>query len=151
MRTYTLTNKALRLFRAWLLLAYLLLFFLCGVLAPFFFTAAAIAAGVLLTLGLLVWFWYLPRLVKSYRVVFTDEAVTMSRGFFIRRQYLLPCPRLIYAEKFSTPLSTLWGLRGLRLRAARGQLTIPALDKPDVEDFLERLNQLGRQARREEN
>ena len=146
MRTYTLTNKALRLFRAWLLLAYLLLFFLCGVLAAFFFTAAAIAAGVLLTLGLLVWFWYLPRLVKSYRVVFTDEAVTMSRGFFIRRQYLLPCPRLIYAEKFSTPLSTLWGLR-----AARGQLTIPALDKPDVEDFLERLNQLGRQARREEN
>lgn len=142
MHTYTLSDKALRLWRDWLALLYMLLMFLWGVLLALFPPAAWIAGGALLPAGLLLWFWYLPRLMKSYRVILNEEAVTLSRGVLIRRQYLLPCPRLIYVEQFSTPLSALRGLRGLRLRAARGQLTIMALDKADAEDFLSRLDEM---------
>ena len=136
--------KALRLWRDWLALLYMLLMFLWGVLLALFPTAAWIAGGVLLPAGLLLWFWYLPRLRKSYRVTLSSKAVTLSRGVLIRRQYLLPCPRLIYVEQFSTPLSALRGLRGLRLRAARGQLTVLALDKTDAEDFLFQLDEINK-------
>ncbi|MCI8361230.1 MAG: hypothetical protein HFE86_07850 [Clostridiales bacterium] len=142
MHTYTLSVKALRLWRDWLALLYMLLMFLWGALLALFPPAAWISGGVFLPAGLLLWFWYLPRLRKSYRVTLSQKAVTLSRGVFVRRQYLLPCPRLIYVEQFSTPLSALRGLRGLRLRAARGQLTVLALDKADAEDFLSKLDEI---------
>lgn len=144
MHIYTLSASTLRLWRGWLVLLYMLLMFLWGVLLALFPLAAWIAGGILLPTGLVLWFWYLPRLQKSYRLTLSAEAVALSRGVFIRRQYLLPCPRLIYVEQFSTPLSALLGLRGLRLRAARGQLTVAAMDKADAEDFLIRLEEMNR-------
>ena len=114
------------------------------ILLPFFPLASLILWGIFLPLSGAAWFWYFPRLQKSYRLTLSEEAVTLTRGVLIRRQYLLPCPRLIYVEQFSTPLAGLLGLRGIRLRAARGRLTVPALSKEDAAAFLARLGEFNR-------
>ena len=142
MYTYTLPEKDLTLWRIWLVLVYLLLMFLCGVLLAFIPIAGCIAMAGVLAAGAAAWFWYFPQLRKSYRVTLSEKAVVLTRGVIFRQEYLLPCPRLIYVERFSTPLSALLGLQGLRLRAARGRLTISCLSREDAADFLERLHEL---------
>lgn len=144
MHTYTPADNALTLWRCWLLLICLPLFILSGFLWIFLPAAGGGLLAFALAAGALAWFWYLPRLKKSYRITLSAGAVTLTRGVLFRRQYLLPCPRLIYVEKFSTPLSLLLGMRGLRLRAARGRLTVPALSEKDIEDFLNRLHDITR-------
>lgn len=132
------------LWRSWLVLVLGAVLTIGVVLLPFFPLVTLILWGIFLPLSGAAWFWYFPRLQKSYRLTLSEEAVTLTRGVLIRRQYLLPCPRLIYAEQFSTPFMGLLGLRGIRLRAARGRLTVPALGKEDAAAFLARLGELNR-------
>lgn len=82
------------------------------ILLPFFPLASLILWGIFLPLSGAAWCWYFPRLQKSYRLTLSPDAVTLTRGVLIRRQYLLPCPRLIYVEQFSTPLQGCWACGG---------------------------------------
>lgn len=136
MNRYALSPKTMFIWRVRLILAGVVLAFLSGILAAFLPWAALAVAAAGLAAGVWAFFWYLPRLHKSYLLNISTEAVVLTRGVFVTRQYLMPCPRLIYAERFTTPLTAALGLCGLRLRASRGKLTIPPLSLADTADIM---------------
>lgn len=93
-------------------------------------------AGILLAAGAVLIFFFLPRHFASYAVSADSRAVIVRRGFFIRAEYILPLPRMIYATSFSSPAARRLGLCGLTLRAARGMLILPELAREDAERIL---------------
>ncbi len=87
----------------------------------------------LLFVLLLFWiFWFLPKYFKSYRIEVSENAIVVKHGVFIETTQLMPFPRLIYAKSHSTPLADRLGLAGVFLRAARGIIIIPELEKADA-------------------
>ncbi len=128
-----LSPAALLLWRILWVLESALFFTLLGLLAARFPSPLTfVLLGLCILLQGLGFFWYLPRLHASMILTLNAQAVVLIRGVFVRQKYILPLPRLIYAESFFSPLSALLGLRNLRLRAARGRLTVYGLRKEDI-------------------
>ncbi len=92
-----------------------------------------IGAAAVATVGLVVIFWYLPCFFKSCQVEITDESIVISHGVIIKVTSIMPYPRLVYMKMFTTPLSSLFGLRGVTLKAARGIMIIPEMKRSDAE------------------
>lgn len=137
MTEYTVPITAVRLWRIRLIIIGIFAAFICGALAALTpVIVPVITCAVFSALGLFLFIFYIPRLHKSYRIILSEEAVVLIRGVFIRHQYIMPCPRMIYAERFRTPLLAALHIQGVRLMAARARLTIPALSLRDAEDVL---------------
>lgn len=92
---------------------------------------------VIFVLSLVFILWYVPTFLKSHIITADDSAVTVKRGVFIKTEHIMPFPRLVYSETFSTPLSERMGISGISLRAARGVILIPEIKKSDTELLLE--------------
>ena len=101
-----------------------LLFFALSAVSRYFGFAAA--ATVLS--GFAVAFWYVPAYFGGYTVRVGKTAVTVTRGVIIRTARIMPYKRMVFASGYSTPLARLFGLRGVRLRAARADVRIPEMD-----------------------
>lgn len=132
-------KKYLSVLRIRLFLCALLPVFACGVLFTFFPTAGILTGVVLLCAFLWGWFWYLPRFFRSCRVVLSPCAVAVHRGVFLRRKYILPSPRTIYAEEIRTPIASLFGLRAVNIHLVRRILPIDGLSEPDARRVLSHL------------
>ena len=87
-------------------------------------------------LGAVAVFWYLPRFHKNWRLSTKDNIIEVENGVIIKTVHILPCPRLIYAGSYATPLGRLLGLEGVTLKAARGRLILPEIYKQDAEDVI---------------
>lgn len=126
--TFWPPKNALTLFRAYtlaLLAGALVLCAFLGLVLPEGMTAVLLA--LLIFLAVFLCFHYLPRLMESMVVRLSADALIYTRGVFVRRQYIMPKPRMIYVQQFDTPVSAALGLCNLRLRAAKGRLTILSL------------------------
>lgn len=141
MSKYNLTPRVLLLWRLRLLLLDLAVFALCVVVYVVLSLpdVAVLIAVITAIISLWFWFWYLPNLHSSYTFSISDAAIVLTRGVFVVRQYLLPCPRLIYAERYTTPLTSVMGLCSLRLKASRGRLTLPPLTQDETAFIMSRL------------
>lgn len=141
MSKYFLTPRVLLLWRIRLLIIDLVVLALCFAVYIFFslHDTAVLLAVITVLVSLWFWFWYLPRLHSSFQFSITNEAVVLTRGVFVAKQYLLPCPRLIYAERFTTPLTSAMGLCSLRLKASRVHLTLPPLTRDETAFIMSQL------------
>ena len=116
---------------------------LAGVI-PIAVFSALTAVSVLFLLGSVLTFaalavlviWYIPAYFKSYDISFPNGAVVIKRGVIIKTCHIMPFSRLIYVQSFSTPLAKTMGLAAVRLKAARGSVTVPELKYGDVELFI---------------
>ncbi len=96
----------------------------------------ALFLALLWAAALFLALWYLPRRRRNYKITLSEHALLLQQGVFLHTQYLLPAPRMIYAELHSTPLTRAMGLCGLSLRAARGVLHLSPLARAQATELL---------------
>ncbi len=107
--------------------------FLCLFLALFMNKYIVIAIFLIIATGFLFAFCYIPLYFKSYKIVVDTGFISVSKGVFIKRTNIMPFPRLVYFQSYSTPLSSLFNMKIVLLKAARSWLLIPEMENSDAE------------------
>ena len=100
-----------------------------------------IFAIVLSILCVTVTFLYLPLYFKRYSLTLCDNAVIIKSGVFVRHERIMPSPRLIYTERYRTPVSRAFGVSGLVLRATRAATFTAELSDADITEILKEMSQ----------
>lgn len=88
-------------------------------------------------LGFLITFVYLPFFFKSYKVILTNDAIIVKYGILIKVDHIMPYKRMIYAQSFETPLARIFGIAGVRLKAARSYLFVAETEKVSVQTIID--------------
>ncbi len=127
-----ISKKLIPLLRLWVCIILAVLAFLFGLLSVFSLVACLVASVISVIAAAFAAFYYIPRFYRSYTVEVNENALIVSRGVFIRRRYIMPCPRLIYFERTQTIISRIFGLYFVRVHAARARLTVPGLTREDA-------------------
>ncbi len=86
---------------------------------------------------------YLRLFLKKYSITVGRNAIIVKSGVIIKTERVLPLPRLIYAERFTTPLSRLMGLSQLSLRAVKVNIITAELEKESVEKIVDVIRNCG--------
>ena len=135
MKAETLPKKTLWL---WQIRVVMLTIFLIGLCFYFisFLKILKIIVFVIVLLGLIMALWYLPVFFKSYEIKFSNEAIIINYGVFIKFSHIMPYSRLIYAQSFATPLARLFGLTALSLKAARSRVIMPEISFLDAQKII---------------
>lgn len=95
-----------------------------------------IPMALILSFAVIVMFWYLPLYFRCFKVIYDDGAFEIRRGVFFKVTLIMPYPRLIYVSAFSSPVARKMGLSGAVLKAARGFVIIPELEKEDIKGLI---------------
>ena len=65
-----------------------------------------VPAAVIATLGLVFAFVYIPFYFNSYKISVDENSITITKGVIIKTTNIMPYPRLVFAQSFTTPLSS---------------------------------------------
>lgn len=120
----------------------ILLFALLGAAVSYFsrFTLwFLLPAAIIATLGLVAAFVYVPFYFKSYKITVDSNSITISKGILIKTTQIMPFPRLVFAQSYTTPLASLMNLKCVMLKAARGWILIPEISGSDADFMLDNL------------
>lgn len=96
-------------------------------------------SAIIAIVGLLLTFIYLPVYFKSYKITVDEGFISVSKGVIFRSINIMPYPRLIFAQSITTPLSSLFKMKIILLKAARGWLFIPEIEDLSAEFLLEQM------------
>ncbi len=91
------------------------------------------AIGILLAVCILV---YIPLYFRSYKITIMQNAVIIQSGVIVRSKHIMPFSRLLYAQSFSSPLSRLFGLSAMTLKATRSRVFIPEISSKAVQTVI---------------
>ena len=114
---------------------------LCAVVAFFskytlwFLLPAAIIAAI----GLICVFVYIPFYFKSYSVTVDKDSISINKGLIIKTTQIMPFPRLVFAQSFTSPLASVMKLKCVMLKAARGWVLIPEIESQNADFLLDNL------------
>ena len=103
----------------------------------FFAVKVLIIALILVSFGLV--FWYIPTYFKNYELALDNRALIIKSGVFLRHERIMPEPRLIYTQRYRTPLSRAFGLSGLLLRATRAATFSAEFCDTDIDEILKEM------------
>lgn len=142
MTVRTLPEKTKYLWQMRCICFYLVIIALCAYFYPYY-KFLTIAGAVITAVCLVTVFWYIPRFVRNYQIIASDESVVIKCGVVIKTTHIMPFSRLIYTQTFTTPVAKLLGLTALSLKAARSTLVIPEISLSDAKLLLEGLSQGG--------
>ncbi len=123
------SRRLISLLRLWLCIIMSLVAFVCGIISVFSYYIGVVITAMAAIFSTFIAFYYIPRFFALYRVEVTEKALVVNRGVFIRRRYVLPCPRMIYFERTQSVLSRLFGIYYVRVHAARARLTVIGLTR----------------------
>lgn len=126
------SRRLISLLRTWLCMILVLTAFLFGLLSVFSLFVCIAVTALFALAAVVIAFYYIPRYYRSYDIEITENALIVSRGVFIRRRYIMPCPRMIYFERTQTIISRFFGLFSVRVHAARARLTILGLSRSEA-------------------
>ena len=96
--------------------------------------------GVLCLVGIVLVFAYIPTYFKRYAISICDNAFIIKSGVFLTHERIMPEPRMIYAERYYTPLSKVLGLSGIILRASRAATFCAELSDKDINEILKEMS-----------
>lgn len=102
------------------------------------FLAVAIISAIFTLKALLV-FWYIPIYFKGYELAINENALIIKSGVILRHERIMPEPRLVYTERYRTPLSRVLGLSGLLLRATRAATFSAELPDAYIDEILKEM------------
>ncbi len=134
-KTYTLPEKALTLFRIRLLCVYILIGILMGVLFCFFPLWALIAGILAVAAGLFLNVFYLPECVKGISIEVSGDRITVKKGVFIRRSYIMPDASLLYKQQRRSIIEAALKLSTVCFRVSRSRVSVPGLTVSDAEEI----------------
>lgn len=133
MISFVPSEKFIIVWRSWAVLGISAAAFVCGIISVFSVLTAVIFGIVSLSAFMFIVLWYIPRYYRSYHITISDRAVAVSRGVFLRRKYVLPCPRLIYSERIVTPIDRIFSVQTIHIHAVRGRLRVHCLCPRDAD------------------
>ncbi len=96
-------------------------------------------AAIIAMLGLIAAFVYIPFYFKSYLITVDTNSISITKGVFIKTTQIMPFPRLVFAQSFTTPMASAMKLKCVMLKAARGWILIPEIESIDAEFMLDNL------------
>lgn len=138
--TFSPPNKTRTLWQlriaAVFVLLFLAVFFVFGFTLTSLFINTAIFALELIFLA-----WYIPKYLKNYKICICHSNISIYRGVLFKSIYIMPFPRLVFAQSFETPFASIMRLKGITLKAARGRLMIPELNNVDAEYLLDNIRE----------
>ncbi len=136
--TFTLPKRTRALWQIRILLIFILL---CVAVSLFsgYSLWFLLPAAIIATIGLAVAFIYVPFYFKSYKITVDESSISISKGLVIRTTNIMPFPRLVFAESFTSPIASLLGLKCVMLKAARGWILIPEIENENADFLLDNL------------
>ncbi len=136
--TFSLPKRTLTLWQIRISLIFILL---CAVVA--FLSRYSIWFLLTLTVVVLVAavtiFIYIPFYFKSYKITVAEGSIIINKGLIIKTTNIMPFPRLVFAESFTTPLASFMKLKGVMLKAARGWMLVPEIENKNADFLLDNL------------
>lgn len=96
-------------------------------------------AAIIATMGLIFAFIYVPFNFNSYKITVDDNSISITKGVIIKTTNIMPYPRLVFAQSFTTPLSAMMKMKCVMLKAARGWILIPEIENVNAEYLLDNL------------
>lgn len=120
-----LPQKTLMLWRIRLSVLFLLL---CPVFTRFLF----FWLPILILLYLLMFFWYLPTLFKSFTIFFDDKKLIVSYGALFCRQKVCRFAKTPTIYSFSSPIARLFKIELVFLRTVYGIIVLPETEHGSV-------------------
>ena len=138
MKTYTAPQKTLML---WQIRSVLLLIVIAAltIWISFLTLYFLIVTGVTLVILAIAAYVYLPLYIKRYSVSVGPAAIIIRSGVFIRRENIMPRPRMVYAQQITSPLARIFRVSSLCLNAARASTVTLELDRKDIEEILKEI------------
>ena len=110
---------------------------LLTILRLFFITIWSLLPTVIIaSLSIIVIFWYLPLFFSRYRIIYDNNSIEIQKGVFFKAIIIMPYPRLVYVSAFSSPFARYLGVSGAVLKAARGFIIIPEIEKDDIKELI---------------
>lgn len=136
--TFSLPKKTRFLWQTRIVFAFALL---CAAVTFFsqFTLWFLLPAAIIATLGLTFAFIYIPFYFKSYKITVDENSISITKGVIIRTTNIMPYPRLVFAQSFTTPLSTVLKMKCVMLKAARGWILIPEIENINADYLLDNL------------
>ncbi len=93
----------------------------------------------IIIIGLFITFVYMPLYFKSYKINIQEDFIGVSKGVIFKAINIMPYPRLIFVQSIATPLSSLFKMKIILLKAARGWLFIPEIENISAEFLLDHM------------
>ena len=136
--TFSLPKKTRFLWQVRVIFAFVIL---CAAVAFFsqFTLWFLLPAAIIAALGLLAAFVYIPFYFKSYTITVDDNSICISKGVIIKTMQIMPFPRLVFAQSFTTPIASAMRLKCVMLKAARGWMLIPEIENVNAQYLLDNL------------
>ncbi len=136
--TFTLPRRTRVLWQMRITFAFAVL---CGLVAFFsrYTLWFLLPAAIIAMLGLAFAFIYVPFYFKSYRIFVDENSIIITKGLIIKTTQIMPFPRLVFAQSFTTPLSQLMKMKCVLLKAARGWMLIPEIENENADYMLKNL------------
>ncbi|MGN1320349.1 MAG: hypothetical protein ACI4U6_04450 [Acutalibacteraceae bacterium] len=136
--TFSLPKKTRFLWQVRVIFAFVIL---CAAVAFFsqFTLWFLLPAAIIAALGLLAAFVYIPFYFKSYTITVDDNSICISKGVIIKTTQIMPFPRLVFAQSFTTPMASAMRLKCVMLKAARGWMLIPEIENANAQYLLDNL------------
>lgn len=136
--TFTLPRKTRVLWQIRIIFAFAVL---CAIVSFFsrYTLWFLLPATIIAALGLSFAFIYIPFYFKSYKITVDDNSISITKGVVIKTTNIMPFPRLVFAQSFTTPLSQLMKMKCVMLKAARGWILIPEIEDLNADYLLKNL------------
>lgn len=81
---------------------------------------------------------YLPAIWRGVVIRVSSEALSYKVGLFMRREHILPLDRLLFMEKVTTPVSALFNMSALHIKALGGYIMLPPMENETAEEIMSR-------------
>lgn len=131
--TFTLPSKTKTL---WQIRFVCVIVFLCFVSFLFGQDIRWYLIAIISIIGVVITLVYLPLYIKSYKITVDVAFISVSKGVIIKTVNIMPYPRLIYVQTYTTPLSLLFKMKILLLKAARGWVFVPEIETVCCEELM---------------
>ena len=136
--TFTLPKRTRILWQLRIIFAFAVF---CAVVAFFsrYTLRFLLPALIIASLGLCFAFVYVPFYFKSYKITVDENSISIKKGVIIKTTQIMPFPRLVFAQSFTTPLSQIMKMKCVMLKAARAWVLIPEIENTDADYLLDNL------------
>ena len=80
-----------------------------------------------------VWLFYIPAFAKNMLITISGASISISRGVFLKKKFIIPNARQVYAQRIKTPVDLIFDTTNITVNLVRGKVTMLALDKKDAD------------------
>ena len=144
MHTITPSKNLIPVLRIWACVAIILFAFVDGVVMVFDVSWALILAFFAVVFFMAIWLFYIPAFAKNMIVNISDTSISISRGVILRKKYIIPNARQVYAQRTKTPVDLFFDTTNITINLVRGRVTILALDKKDADYIMKYVSEVSK-------